>query len=140
MGVRELSVRKIGVAWLLAAVFCFALASAADEAPLTGPHGTAAAAAPACESTDPAATQKSLEAMRHAVKQAARQDPHERAAAQSEPRSLEVLNGRGFNYARSAVTAARALGVLGSATGGGTAAAAAAALPACGCVRAMTPL
>lgn len=107
MGVRDLSARKIGVVGLLAvAVLCFAVAfvAAANEAPLAGPNGAAAIPAPACESTAPATTQKSLEAMRHAVEQAARQDPHERVTAPRQPRSFEVLNGRGFNYARPTAT------------------------------------
>lgn len=104
MGVQLRSARKIGPARLIAIaglLVTVSLVAAAGEVQIAGTTGAEAAPALACEGTAPVAGSKTLEAMRHAVEQAARRDPAMRAKPPAEPSRFEVLNGRGFNYSRA---------------------------------------
>ena len=86
------------LAWLL-----WVPAAQADEGKPGAEMATDAGVPEICQAADPAATQRALVRMRQSVMEAT--SPKSQSPSSQVPQGIqrEVLNGRGFNYARSSV-------------------------------------
>jgi hypothetical protein len=86
------------LAWLL-----WVPAAQADEGKPGAEMATDAGVPEICQAADPAATQNALVRMRQSVIEATTPKPQSLSSQAPKGIQREVLNGRGFNYARSSV-------------------------------------
>ena len=101
------SVGRVSHGWVLTLSLLVWLlwvpAAHADEAKPGAEMATDMGVPEICQAADPAATQNALVRMRQSVLEATTPKPQSLSSQAPKGIQREVLNGRGFNYARSSV-------------------------------------